>query len=86
MAELLINAKPELTSDDLGKNKHGYTPLHSAAGTGNIEMVELLVDNAPQLILARNNENETPLDYAAARGHNKVVKFLSDSMTKVQEF
>ena len=47
-------------ADILAKDKQGETPLHSAAGWGNIEIVKFLVSQGAD-VLARDNNGNTPL-------------------------
>ena len=42
----------------------GWTPLHAAAATGNIQMINLLVTEGASLV-ALNNDDKMPIDVAA---------------------
>jgi ankyrin repeat protein len=47
------------------KDNSGRTPLHVAASTNNVEIVEWLADQGVDLAAKTNTENHTPLHYAA---------------------
>ena len=42
-------------------DKHGWTPLHTAASTGNILMITFFVENGAET-LVKNADNQTPRD------------------------
>jgi ankyrin repeat protein len=50
--------------------------IFSAAGLGNIRLMELLVQEAPDLVNARTGDRETPLHFAAATGEVAAAEFL----------
>ena len=55
-----------------------YTPLHWAAGQGDLTMVELLLANgADPNEITRIDDLETALEVAAAAGHERVVQRLA---------
>jgi len=57
------------------KNKSGETALHEAAAKGNIDAIELLLNNnAP--IEAPDNDGDTPLINAAKNGRTKAILAL----------
>ncbi|WP_353282518.1 ankyrin repeat domain-containing protein [Wolbachia endosymbiont (group A) of Myopa testacea] len=63
------------------KNNLGYTPLHLAAGSGNAEVVNKLLDLIDEktreaYVKSKNNKGETPLHFAARSGNVKVVEEL----------
>ena len=61
-----INSKPA-----------GWTPLHYAAFSGNLENAKLLVSRGANLgVLNRGNEGQTALQIAEAREHNAVAAYL----------
>ncbi len=51
------------------------TPLHYAAGSGFLELSELLVEHGAD-VNAQSYEHETPLHWAAVRSHGAVVELL----------
>jgi len=53
----------------------GWTPLHVAAGAGNVDTVTALLE-AGANINAKNNGNRTPLDYAIQYNHTEVINLL----------
>ncbi len=57
------------------KDSDGWTPLHSAALRGHVEIVRLLCDRGAD-VEARDNGGRRPLHYAAFHGHISVVKEL----------
>lgn len=60
MAEVLIQNNVDLNARDI----EGWTPLHAAAATGNIQMINLLVNKGASLV-AINNDDKMPIDVAA---------------------
>ena len=50
-------------------------PLHLAAWYGNVEMLQLLIDNGAELD-AVNSDGNTALHFAAFNGQVKVIKAL----------
>ena len=68
-------------SDPNETDHNGYTALHFAAKTGNLPVVEFLVNQGADLNAApkrrcRDCAPKTPLYMAYQRGHNRVVEFL----------
>ena len=57
------------------RNEDGCTPLHCAAGEGQIKMVKLLVEKGCPKD-GRDSSGSTPLDYAIAYGHTQIQQFL----------
>jgi len=58
-----------ITTDNVNdKNGEGKTPLHIAARTGNLEIIELLIKSGAN-IEANDNTGKTPLHEAAQYGH-----------------
>ena len=62
------------------EDSYYVTPLHAAAGNGNLEMVKYLAE----LIEGNNNPSGykgfTPLHVAASRGHLNVVKYYTKQL------
>jgi len=54
----------EHSVDQNARDIEGWTPLHAAAATGNIQMINLLVNEGASLV-AINNDNKMPTDVAA---------------------
>jgi ankyrin repeat protein len=65
--------------DDLGAepDKEGWTPLHYAATSGHLDVVEYLISKEVD-VDSLSPSNTTPLMLASRYGHIKVVKFLLD--------
>ena len=68
----LITKDPSLINK---VNKVGATPLHIAAGEGQYEIAELLIQKGASLD-AQNNFNSTPLDYAIESKKIEVAELL----------
>jgi ankyrin repeat protein len=68
----------ELNYSVRGRDSDHRTPLHTAAGHGNIAMVELLVDRFDASTSAIDKYGQTPLAYAVSRKKNNVIKWLVD--------
>jgi ankyrin repeat protein len=66
--------------DEIGAepDKDGWTPLHYAATSGHLDIVEYLISKEVD-IDAQSPSNTTPLMMAARYGHIKVVKYLLDN-------
>ncbi|XP_026756929.2 ankyrin repeat domain-containing protein 39 [Galleria mellonella] len=57
----------------------GYTPLHYAARTGNIDICKILLQNGAIINSQTKSGMATPLHKAAAAGKTDMVKFLIQS-------
>ncbi len=77
--EQLIEAGVELNQQD----KQGWLPLNWAAGSGNLEIVELLLEYGADP-LAVGRDLRTPQMIALAAGHAEVVKRLRVAEAGVQ--
>ncbi|KAH9729700.1 ANK REP REGION domain-containing protein [Citrus sinensis] len=64
----IIKEKQQLEALTIG-DERGSTPLHIAAGLGNVSMCKCIATADRKLIGERNHENETPFFLAALHGH-----------------
>ena len=55
---------------------HGYTPLYESVGTGNKEIVSILIKAGAKIDVDGDEYNGPPLVYAASRGDVDVMKLL----------
>jgi ankyrin repeat protein len=60
------------------KDSWGYAPLPFAAENGQLEMVQLLLDQGAE-VNAQGGEHGNALYAASAGGHEQVVKVLLDA-------
>lgn len=74
MARRLLAAGADLTAEQAG----GFTPLHSAAANGNLELVRVYLDAGADP-KAESDLGKTPRDFAVEREHSEVVA-LFDSL------
>jgi ankyrin repeat protein len=65
----------QLVDNDADVNKPGWTPLHYAASTGQVAVIEFLLDNSAY-IDAESPNGSTPLMMAAMYGSPEAVKVL----------
>jgi ankyrin repeat protein len=75
MAELGFETSGMTRHDGVGLHLN-VTPLHNAAGAGNLEMVKLLMDLGAEPNLLEPNFHATPLGWAAHGKHRAVVEYL----------
>ncbi|CAG2257184.1 unnamed protein product [Mytilus edulis] len=66
------------TYTPLIKLKDGSTALHTAASTGNTEIVQLLIDNGIKINF-QNKDGSTALHSAASTGNTEIVQLLIDN-------
>jgi ankyrin repeat protein len=64
------------------KDTDGWTPLHSAAQSGYLDVVKFLVEQQAE-VNAKDIHGWTPLHLAAGNGHLDVVKFLIEQQAEV---
>lgn len=62
--------------DDIPRAKNGATPVHDAAGTGNLECLRFLFNRTSAGPNELDSNGATPLHWAAQSGHFKVVQWL----------
>jgi ankyrin repeat protein len=65
----------ELGADNEASAANGFTPLHSAAGHGHVEVVTTLVELGAD-IGALTDDGETPLQISIDCGHHHVARVL----------
>ena len=60
------------------RDNEGQTPLHYAAGRGNLEVCRFILNNIRNLnrIYRKNADGKTPLDKASEEGHTEVCQLL----------
>jgi ankyrin repeat protein len=68
----------QLIERDADVNKPGWAPLHYAATSGNVEVIQLLLDHYAY-IDADSPNGSTPLMMAAMYGSDQAVKLLLDA-------
>eukprot|EP00290_Baffinella_frigidus_P008072 CAMPEP_0180134536 /NCGR_PEP_ID=MMETSP0986-20121125/10223_1 /TAXON_ID=697907 /ORGANISM="non described non described, Strain CCMP2293" /LENGTH=634 /DNA_ID=CAMNT_0022074921 /DNA_START=39 /DNA_END=1943 /DNA_ORIENTATION=+ len=74
MQKVIMDGKPLNETDTLG-----YSFLHYAALEGNIEVIEMLLENGVNInYVAENHQQIQPLHWAALRGNTEVIVLLSD--------
>ena len=74
----------ELLKHEVDINAPGefeQTPLHLAVINGNIDIVELLVENGADVELV-DEKNQNALDYAIDEKNEKIFNFLNEVMKK----
>ena len=76
IARLLIERGARINVNSVG---HNHTPLDLAARAGDLEMVELLVDNGA------NVNNYKPLHLASKNGHLEIVTYLVEHGANLNE-
>ena len=76
IARLLIERGARINVNSAGHNR---TPLDLAAREGDLEMVELLVDNGA------NVNNYKPLHHASGKGHLEIVTYLVEHGANLNE-
>lgn len=59
LAEILLEHGADLNARDI----EGWTPLHAASATGNIQMINLLIEEGASLV-AINHDDSLPVDVA----------------------
>ncbi|CAI9096506.1 OLC1v1032671C5 [Oldenlandia corymbosa var. corymbosa] len=75
IVKLLSSAKPSSICGVNSVDEEGWGPLHSAASSGNLEIVEVLLDTGADVNL-KNNGGRTAIHYAASKGWLKIAELL----------
>ncbi|MGV8122947.1 MAG: ankyrin repeat domain-containing protein [Candidatus Xenobiia bacterium LiM19] len=65
-----------------GRDSEGFTPLHRAAGSGDIETMMLLLDSGAN-IEAKENNGATPLAYAVLFEHKEATMLLLSRRARI---
>ena len=68
-------------ADVNAKQRHGWTPLHGAAHSGDRELVKLLLARGADPSV-RHQEGKTALDLAREQGHTAVVAALERALAR----
>nr|GMD31345.1 ankyrin repeat-containing protein At5g02620-like [Ipomoea batatas] len=61
------------------KARNGFDAFHVAAKQGDVEMMRVLLEAFPQLLVTFDQSNTTALHTAAAQGHIEAVNFLLET-------
>ena len=61
-------------------NINGRSPLHQASIVGSLRVVQLCVEQIPQLLEQPDTYDRRPIHYAAMHGHPEIVSFLLDKV------
>ena len=76
--DALINLLRKGVSINAVDNR-GWTPLHSAVYTKDVDIVKLLINNDNVDVNIVNNHGRTPLHLAALMGYAEITKLLLDT-------
>lgn len=82
MIKLIINYISDINDN---YNYDFMSPLHLACDIGNIEIVQLLLENGADTDIL-DNDFMTPLHYASNRNHFKTIKLLIKHKAKINVF
>jgi ankyrin repeat protein len=75
-ATRLARALLEAGADPNSTEQGGYTPLHTAASNGNLELAVLLLDHSADPTLKADG-GKRPIDLAQEKGHTRIVDLLA---------
>lgn len=76
LADILQILVAKGASTDFVDKDHGRTLLHLASLQGHMDVVNILLDDKPD-VTAKDNDGKTPLFYAGKYGHKAVADLLS---------
>ena len=68
------------SEDKNPRDKDGWTPLHTAACYGQLEIVQLITESLDNKNPSSSNSGWTPMHMAASNGHPKVVKHIIEQV------
>jgi cytohesin len=71
-----LNRNTEIVESLLKHGAHKESTVHFAVASGDIERVEGLLKDDPQLLSSKDDCGQTPLHYAARRGSRQLVELL----------
>ena len=80
IAKVLINAGAEINCKDGG----GNTPLHYAAKSGNVQLIEILLETSNFNLKVKNNIGMTPIDMATSK-EAKLFLIKSQESKEIKE-
>ncbi|GAB1316489.1 hypothetical protein MFIFM68171_06699 [Madurella fahalii] len=66
-------------------NSRGWTPLHDAAATGNLEIIKTLINTGAVVTGVSDTADCAPLQVAAANGHPAAVRLLHEHGADVSQ-
>ncbi|KAL3509396.1 hypothetical protein ACH5RR_028797 [Cinchona calisaya] len=72
----LILSFPEELANMSEQMKAGKSPLHAAIGTRNIDVLQFILQKAPEFLHLSDEEGRFPLHYAASMGYLNEVRFI----------
>lgn len=85
IAMAIMSGEIERATELLGSNSQeriarshiaGGTPLHVAAGKGNLELVQRMVELGMEVNAPSSLDGEFPITRACSSGHSRIVEFL----------
>ncbi|KAF3656940.1 putative serine/threonine-protein phosphatase 6 regulatory ankyrin repeat subunit C-like isoform X2 [Capsicum annuum] len=81
VVKILAAADPSASGINSG-DEEGWVPLHSAASSGNVEIVEILLNRGAD-VNQKNDGGRTALHYAASKGRAKIAELLISPGAKI---